>query len=291
MYELVQLGENTYYINCPARIGIYRINGSDVYLIDSGGDKDAGRRVRKILDQNGWSLKAIVNTHSNADHIGGNRFLQDRTGCQIFAPGIEAAFTAHPILEPSFLYGGYPFGELRHKFLMAQESKVFDISHTDFPKELEAIPLRGHFFDMYGFRTPDDVVFLADCISSKTAIEKYKISFIYDVKEYLNTLDAIKDMKAKIFVPSHDEPVEDLSEIIDFNKKAVFEIIDKIKDIAKSPICFEDILKALFDAYGLIMTFEQYALVGSTVRSYLSYMKDSGEINAEFSENRLLWQS
>lgn len=28
-------------------------------------------------------------------------------------------FTRHPILEPSFLYGGYPCEDLRHKFLLA----------------------------------------------------------------------------------------------------------------------------------------------------------------------------
>ena len=31
--------------------------------------------------------------HSNADHIGGNQYLQKQTGCKIFSRGIEAAFT------------------------------------------------------------------------------------------------------------------------------------------------------------------------------------------------------
>ena len=30
-------------------------------------------------------------------------------------------------------------------------------------KGFELLPLPGHFFDMVGFRTPDDVVYLADC--------------------------------------------------------------------------------------------------------------------------------
>ena len=60
--------------------------------------------------------------------------------------------------------------DLRHKFLMAQESDVVDFSDESFPKEIEVIPLPGHFFDMVGGRMPDNVVFLADCISSRETL-------------------------------------------------------------------------------------------------------------------------
>src|SRR5699024_9004327 len=106
MYELHQAGEHSYYVQSPAKIGIVKLNDTEVCLIDSGSDKDAGRRVRKILDERGWKLTAIYNTHSNADHIGGNRYLQQQTGCKIYAPGMECDFTNHPVLELSFMYGG-----------------------------------------------------------------------------------------------------------------------------------------------------------------------------------------
>ena len=122
MYELIQVGESSYYVQSPAKIGIVKLNDTDVCLIDSGSDKDAGRKVRQILETNNWRLIAIYNTHSNADHIGGNKYLQNQTGCKIYAPGIDCGFTNHPLLEPSFLYGGFPPKDLRHKFLMAQES-------------------------------------------------------------------------------------------------------------------------------------------------------------------------
>lgn len=291
MFELNKISDTCYYINCPAKIGIYKIDDTNVYLIDSGNDKDAGRKVRKILDEKGWSLKGIINTHSNADHIGGNRYLQQQTGCKIFAAGIEADFTRHPVLEPSFLYGGYPCKDLRHKFLLAQGSEVCDIGDSDFPKELEIIPLKGHFFDMIGIRTPDDVVFLADCISSKFTLEKYKIPFIYDVEEYLKTLDKVGEMQAKMFVPAHADASDDIQELIAYNKTVVYEIADDIVALLKEPKCFESLLKQLFDKYALTMNFEQYVLVGSTVRSYLSWLKDSGKINASFIENQLIWSS
>lgn len=277
MFELNQVGERSYYINCSAKIGIYKANDTEVYLIDSGNDKDAGRKIRKILSENGWSLKGIINTHSNADHIGGNKYLQQQTGCKIFADGIEAAFTKYPLLEPSFLYGGYPCKDLRHKFLLASESDVCEITDADFPKELEVIPLRGHFFDMIGIRTPDNVVFLADCISSKSTLEKYQISFIYNIAEYLNTLDKVETMEAAMFVPAHSDVTNNIKSVVQLNRQKVFDISNDIQSILKTPMCFEELLKRLFDEYGLTMNFEQYVLVGSTVRSYLSWLKDNGK--------------
>lgn len=289
MYELHQVGEKSYYIDCPAKIGVYRVTETDVYLIDSGNNKDAGRKVRKILDEQGWQLKGILNTHSNADHIGGNRYLQQQTGCKIFSGGIEAAFTENPILEPSFLYGGYPCKDLRHKFLLADESDTADFSDSDFPKEIEIIPLKGHFFDMVGFRTPDDIVYLADCLSSKETLDKYQIGFIYDVAEYINTLENVKSLKAKMFVPSHAPATHDITELAQYNINKVNEIAEHIIEICKEPICFEVILQKLFFDYGLKMNFEQYVLVGSTVRSYLSWLKDSGKLETQFENNMLLW--
>ena len=290
MYELIKLTENSYYIQSPAKIGLVRLNDTDVCLIDSGNDKDAGRKIRQILDKNGWKLTAIFNTHSNADHIGGNKYLQSQTGCRIYAPGIECDFTNHPLLEPSFLYGGFPCKDLRHKFLMAQESDAEKLTADVLPDGFEIISLKGHFFDMVGFRTPDDIVFLADCLSGKATLDKYKIGFIYDVAAYLETLETVKNLKAKMFVPSHADATDDISELAQYNIDTVYEIADKICDICAEPVCFEQILKKLFDHYSLAMNFEQYVLVGSTVRSYLSWLKELGRIDVVFEDNMLLWK-
>ena len=290
MYELVQLAENSYYIQSPAKIGLVKLNETEVCLIDSGNDKEAGRKVRQILDANNWHLKAIFNTHSNADHIGGNKYLQGQTGCKLYAVGIDCDFTRHPVLEPSFLYGGFPPKDLKHKFLMAQSSDAEYLTTAVLPTGFQIINLPGHFFDMVGFRNADDVVYLADCLSSKETLEKYQISFIYDVASYINTLEMVKHLEAKVFVPAHAEATEDIAPLAQFNIDKVNEIADKIVEICREKLCFEQILQKLFTEYDLAMNFEQYVLVGSTVRSYLSWLKDTGRISAIFDNNMLLWE-
>ncbi|MCF0120601.1 MAG: MBL fold metallo-hydrolase, partial [Oscillospiraceae bacterium] len=181
MYELCKVGESTYYVESPAKVGIYVYPDNTAVLIDSGNDKDAAKKVYKILNEHNWTLCAILNSHSHSDHIGGNAFLQGKTGCRIFASGIDAAVSCHTLLEPTVLYGGCPAKDLKHKFLMASPSRVEDISSPDFPKEIEVIPLPGHSFDLVAYKTPDGVVFISDTISSRVTLEKYGIPYIFDI--------------------------------------------------------------------------------------------------------------
>ncbi|MDD2955985.1 MAG: MBL fold metallo-hydrolase [Oscillospiraceae bacterium] len=290
MYELIQAAESCYYIQSPAKIGLVKLEGADVCLIDSGNDKDAGRKVRQILDANSWRLTAIYNTHANADHIGGNQYLQKQTGCRVYAPGTDCAFTRHPILEPSFLYGGFPPKELKHKFLMAQESDAEYLTPEVLPKGMELIPLPGHFFDMVGFRTAAGVVYLADCLSGAETLQKYQIGFVHDVAAYLDTLERVKKMEARLFVPAHADATENIAPLAQINIDKVGEIAENTLEICAEPRCFEQVLQGIFAKYGLTMNFEQYVLVGSTVRSYLSWLKDTGRAAARFDNNLLLWE-
>ena len=178
VYELRQVTDKVYYIDCPAKIGVCLLDGGQILLVDSGSDKDAGKKALKHLDANGWALKSVFNTHSHADHIGGSKLIADRTGVPVYAPEIESAFTNWPELEPSFLYGGYPPAIFRNKFLQAQPCSTLDSYVMELPAGFERIPLPGHSFRMEGLRTPDVVVFLSDCLSGATIVEKDHVIFI-----------------------------------------------------------------------------------------------------------------
>lgn len=287
--ELVKAGKKTYYLKNATNIGLYEVSNNEVYIIDTGNDKEAGKKILKTVNEAGFVVKGIINTHSNADHIGGNKVIQERTNCPIFANNIENSFTSYPILEPSFLYGGYPFKDIRNKFLLAKESVVTNID-DNLPLGLEYFNLKGHFFDMIGVKTSDNVYFLADSLFSEETINKYHVFFIYDVKEYLNTLDYLSTLKGNLYIPSHSEATNDISSLILLNKNKVLEIINKIYNFCFEEKTFEEILKYIFDEYNLTMNANQYVLIGSTIRSYLSYLYDELKITYEFKDNKMFWK-
>jgi len=289
MYELVQVGEGTYYIESPAKMGLYRLNEKEVCLIDSGNDKDAGKKVIRILEEHGWKLTFMLNTHSNADHVGGNAVIQQRLDAPAYTSAIEACFNRFPVLEPSFLYGGFPCRELRNKFLMAQPSHAQDIADLALPSGFEMIELAGHYFGMIGIKTPDEVWFLADCVMGESILQKYHASFIYDVGAYLATLEAVERLDGKCFIPAHAPACQDILPLVAANRGKVHEIIEKIGLICSEPVTSEEVVKKIFDEYHLNLNWNQYVLVGSTIRSYLAYMLDQEQLKAEFVENRLLW--
>jgi len=159
------------------------------------------------------------------------------------------------------------------------------------PDGLEYIELPGHYFGMIGIKTSDNIYFLADCVFSENIINKYHVFFIYDVKAFLCTLDKIDQLDGILYIPSHAEVTNNVASLTKLNRDKIFEIIDIIIQICKDKICFEEILKKVFDSYNLNMDFNQYVLVGSTIRSYLSYLHEENRLECIFEENRLLWKT
>ena len=292
MYELVMLTERSGYIECPAKMGVFLCDPSSAVLIDAGSDKDAGKKALRALDGAGLALTAVINTHLHADHIGGNKLVANRTGAPIYGLGIVSAVAAHPILEPTVLYGGYPPKQLRNKFLMAEPSVVKPIEEADLQAlgGLEVLQLPGHSMDMIGVRTPDNVVFLADCVFSEETTQKYHVNFQYDIAKALQTLDYIESLEADWFVPAHAAPCKDIKPLAEANRAKMLEVADLLLQLCEGGRNFEDILANVFTHYGLEMNIGQHALVGSTVRSYLAWLADTGKIALEIADNHLVFK-
>ena len=291
MYELIQVAPRSYYIDAPAKIGLVKTGENEVCLIDSGNDKDAAKKVRKILNANGWHLSKIFNTHFHADHVGGNAYLQAQTGCEIYAPAIEVGLIQNPILEPALLYGGCPPKELRHKFLMAQPSQVHPLTPAALPDGWEMIDLPGHSLGMVGYQTPDDVIFLADSLASEQTLNKYGVTVLYDLPAYLQTLERITSMSANLFIPSHAAPTDTIAPLAQLNIEKTRNIIDFLLDLCRQPLTFEQILAQIFEHFALSLTVEQHVLVGSTIRSYLAHLTVSARLTTTITNNQLLWHT
>lgn len=289
--ELVKAGENTYYIDCYAKVGIYVKTDREVYLIDSGTNDTEGEEILQILQKQGWKLKAVILTHGHADHSGGCAKIQEETECSIYMTVEEKIYSEYPFLSPVYITGGYPPREMQNHFFLARKYYAEDIANAVLPEELQIIPLPGHNFHMIGVRTKDNIVFLADSIFSMKMLRRYHINFMFDVPEFIKTLDNIGKMKADLFIPSHAEPTEDIGSLVWANKEKIDEIAKNIINFCETPITYDELIRKLFDEYGRKLDMQQYYLVGFTVRSYLSWLKEKGSLHTMFEDNMLCWRS
>ncbi len=285
--ELIKVGEKTYYLENATNIGVYKINDNDVFIIDTGNDKDTGKKIIKTLELANLQIKGIINTHSHADHIGGNELISKRTNALIYTSEIEKYFTRETLLEPSLLYGGYPFQELKNKFLCASKSNALDISNL--PLGLSIFSLKGHSPDMLGVKTSDDIYFLGDALVSEETINKYQIFYIYNVLEYLNTLEYLETLKGKLFIASHGVVTKDINKLITLNRLKIEEIAQNIVNICEEEKTLEEIVQAIFKLYNLNMNLNQYYLISSTIKAYISYLKDLGKLDYLFKNNLMYW--
>lgn len=289
--ELVQIGQNTWYIPGRVNVGYYEENGKS-YLIDTGLDDESGRKILRLIESRGVPLAAIVNTHSNADHIGGNSFIQRRTGCEVWATRLESLIIACPTIEPLFLWGAFPFRDIRGKFIEAKpsEPKVIPNDGKIMDTLLHAVPLPGHFLDMIGVVTPDNVFFVADSLFEPLILKKYFFIVMLDIAGAYKTFDVIQNFKADWFVPCHALPVQDVSGLVNANRDAMHKVSEEILELCSHPRSREEILSALAVNHGIEMDAAHFLLNQSCVSAHLTWLSENNKIEPFMEGSRLIWR-
>lgn len=288
---LTHLKGQTYVLAGPVNIGLYFHNDGRATVIDTGLDDDSGRRLLKALREKGATIGHLINTHSHADHSGGNAFVQKRTEAITWASPLEAALIENPYLEPFYLYGGDPFAELKTKFLMAKPSRVDKKLSEDNPElePLKIIPLPGHAPGQIGVLTPDNVFFCADAFFPLATLDKYYLPYFAQVGPSLATLDRLMSFPAEIYVPAHGHPSAEITEALKANRKRLQEVTELVLSVLTEPLSREEIVAHFCREKSIDSSYSQYFLATAAITAHLTYLDEQGLIKPKVAAGVLKW--
>lgn len=304
---IINISDCIYYISGPTNIGIIEEQLSDtksnLYMIDSGCNTEDGKRIfteiTEYFSKKDITIKAIINTHSHADHCGANNYIQQKTNCEIWITENEQGSLINPFLQPIISWGGNPLPEINSSYYVAEKTVPNKIINTNEKLtlnngiKLSFINLPGHYFEMIGILCENDnkkILFASDGIFGRKNIGKYWIPFLYDVKEFKNSLDTISSLNADFCIPGHGEPTSQIEETVELNKIAIISneqcILEALKHKNQTQ---EDILKYVADKNEINLHIAQYMLIGCTIKAYLTFLYSEGKISYHIKENKMYW--
>ncbi|MEW5761886.1 MAG: MBL fold metallo-hydrolase [Bacillota bacterium] len=289
--QLNRIKENVFYIDAPANMGVVTNGRGEALLVDTGLDESVARKVRRLLQENGFALRAIIITHGHADHCGGTPHLVRTTGARVYASPFEKTVLEFPIWEPLYLFGGaYPAPALRSKFFLAPGVQVDEVlgpgRQTVAGCEVEIVALPGHTLGQVGVAV-QGVLFSADAVIAPEFIAKHGVPLNADLEQTLATFDLLERRPEGYFVPAHGEPVGDIGLLVAANRRRVQEALGRIIALLERPRTAEEILALVCEAFGVqIAGTGQYYLMHLTVMAYLGYLLGKREIAAFYNGNR-----
>lgn len=295
--QLRSIAPNAFYLPGNVNVGVITNDSGDALLLDTGGDKDYGRTIRKVVEEAKLCPVAILNTHSHADHYGGNDYLARNLNLPVWAPAFEEAVLRYPYLEPMYLYGGAaPLAGLRNKWLEAKASPV------DHVFEVEEGPLEVGPFEVMRHVTSGHAVqqvaigfgpicYAADAFFGAEVLAKYEIPFVHDVAGQLSTLDHLLTLPYETFLPGHGEPTTNVSEAVEANRTYIRRAAEWVRAaVGEGATTSEVVHRVTARLEAPPSNLSTYFLMQSCILAYLSYLTNEGEVAPIVEAGTLHWE-
>ncbi|MFC4426561.1 MBL fold metallo-hydrolase [Deinococcus navajonensis] len=265
-------------------------------LIDTGLDESHARKLLRAVEAAGLQPTAILNTHSHADHHGGNAFVLKRfPGLPVYAPPLEAAIINHPLLEPLGLFGASPPPELRTKFLLAPASPAQGIGpgpQTLGGVELELLPVPGHAAEMYALRL-GEVLYAADALFGPEALNKHPLTFCADSAAQKASAASLRDLEdVRVVLPGHGAPTADLPALVGANLAAYERTTAAVlATVQEAPGSVDDLLARVSRRLG-VQTGSPAAVVlnRAVVSAHLAELLAQGQAACAVEDHRLVFR-
>ncbi len=293
---LVSLAPNALYLPSAVNVGVISNQDGEALLLDSGGDKNYGRNINKALKKENLKAVAILNTHSHADHYGGNDYLTRNLKVPVWAPEFEEAVLRYPYLEPMYLYGGAaPLKGLRNKWLEAKPSVVDHVYEVkEGPLQVGAFSLTRHIANGHAVRQValgvGPVCYAADAFFGADVLAKYEIPFVHNVSEQLETLDRLLTLPYDIFLPGHGDPTSDIGSAVEANRLAIQRTTEWVQDAVGVMATTSEVVHGVTAKLNTPPNnLSTYFLMNSCVLAYLSYLVHLGEVQPLVEGGVLTW--
>lgn len=304
--SLEELASGLFVFRGPTNVGVAAQKTADgsaeLYLIDSGEDERAAETLYEACERAFGKIrvKAVICTHAHADHIGGNAWLKRKTNCQIWATQAEKSCAEAPQIQAQTFYGALPLPEIDvsyfHAPLALVDKVIYDGQKIKCGQlEFEFIPLPGHSFDMVGVLTKGangkKAFFAGDGIFGRSMLKRYWTPFIVDIRAFKESIARIGKIEADFFVPSHGAVYDEVEELAELNLISTISNEKFIEELLREPKTHEELLKVFADKSELKLRLSQFMLIGSSLRSYLTYLYTEGRVRWFFEDNKMLWEA
>ena len=296
--NLISLAPNAFYLPGAVNVGVLTNQNGEALLLDSGGDKNYARNINKALKRACLRAIAILNTHSHADHYGGNDYLTRNLKLPVWAPEFEEAVLRYPYLEPMYLYGGAaPLQGLRNKWLEAKPSAVDHVYEVkDGPLQIGSFTLMRHVTSGHAVRQVafgvDKVCYAADAFFGAGVLAKYEIPFVHDVAGQLATLERLLELPYEVFLPGHGEPTNDIASAVAANQAAIQRTAEWVRAAVGTHATISQVVHRVTAQLEMPPSnLSTYFLMHSCVLAYLSYLTNKGEIEPVVEGGALRWES
>ncbi len=264
-------------------------------IVDTGLDESHARKLLLAMQHSGLTPAAILNTHSHADHHGGNALILKRfPGVSIYAPPTEAAIIRYPLLEPLYLYGALPPRELRSKFLLAPASPAQPIAagtHTLGGVSVELTDVPGHAVQMFAVRR-GGLLYAADALFGPEALAKHPLTFCVDsAAQKASAAGLLALAGIELTVPGHGDPTPDLRALVQVNldslERPTAAVLNACGQGAAST---DELLARVCEHLGVQMgNAGAVVLNRSVVAAHLTELLAAGQVGLRVMNNRMLF--
>ena len=307
---LIAITDKTWYQAGANNLGLIATGDGGAIVVDTGLDRETGRLLRKALDSLGLTLHVVINTHHHADHIGGNAYLARAfPAATFYAPPLEAALIAHPLLEPTYLaMGASPPKGLRTRWLLAPQGPAptpignleqiqtwqsETIKIAGLP--LTIVGLAGHSPAQIGV-VYDGVCFAADGFFGSALLIKHGIPYAQIIAGQLASLKALGQVPAEYFLPGHGPLTKraELAAVLGENRTAIERSSSLILASLGEPATLDEITGAVLqslaaDGHSGVAGIAQYAIFAAAVAAHLTYLEEQAMVQANLSPTGVRW--
>jgi glyoxylase-like metal-dependent hydrolase (beta-lactamase superfamily II) len=293
--QLLALSKRAFYLPGAVNVGVVVTGDGTCVLIDSGADRDHGKKLLKACRAQGLTPQAIINTHSHADHYGGNGYLQAELQIPAYCPIFEESVLSYPLWEPIYLYGGVrPPKTLQNKWLLGEAGPSKILHEPGFKliggADLELIETSGHAHMMFSVIC-GDVLFASDAVFGPDILTKYPLPFGVDIKRQREAANRLLEVpNIGTVLPGHGQPTTDLVALVAANLAAFERASQAVYAACSEAATLPEVLARVCAMLDISMTdWTRYHLNQTTVLAYLTELLEMGKINGEVIENRLIW--